>query len=575
MIREVIRASAKRRRPSFALATLIAAFAALGFAAPGALAAYEVTNVAAGPASDLAGANSDFSISFDLAGGQARDLVIHLPPGLVGNPLATTTCTEDQLNADNCPAASAVGTIANNVTILGAVPQTANGIIYNVVPHQGEPARFGFVLNAPPAAKIVLQSPASLRPSDLGLDTTLKNLPQNALVGGLPVPITINGVQLTLKGQVGKPAKGFLRNPTSCGTHTVAIDATDYADETGHGEDTFDTTNCAALPFDPQLSATIKRVGSVNDPVKLSTTISQTATEAGLQTATVILPAQVAANSSVLTKTCPEAAFQAGTCPADTIVGTARAESPLQAQALTGDVALVEPPGGLGGLPLLGVDLRGALALKLKGVISLEAGPPLRSKVTFDGLPDIPISAFTLTFRGGEGGLNSVFCNEPLPSELTFNSSFTSYSGAMTSPTAKAPIDCKAGGGKNGGGRGGKPTAKVKLRGTHSSEPRLKLKLKAGAGRIRSAKVVLPKSLALASGKTFKRGSKVKGARLKHGRRALRLKSNGAGAKRIKGSFSKGAVLAKGGRGSKGKAHFKIRVRDVDGKLTKLSVRAK
>ena len=88
-------------------------------------------------------------------------------------------------------AASRVGTISNDVAIAGLIPQTANGIIYNVVPRAGEPARFGFVLNAPPAKKIVLQSPASLRPTDFGLDTTLKNLPQTATVAGVPAPITI------------------------------------------------------------------------------------------------------------------------------------------------------------------------------------------------------------------------------------------------------------------------------------------------------------------------------------------------------------------------------------------------
>ena len=46
-----------------------------------------------------------------------KDLTIHLPPGLVGNPLATTTCTEDQLNANACPAASDVGDVSNNVTL--------------------------------------------------------------------------------------------------------------------------------------------------------------------------------------------------------------------------------------------------------------------------------------------------------------------------------------------------------------------------------------------------------------------------------------------------------------------------
>ena len=80
------------------------------------------------------------------------------------------------------------------------------------------------MLNAPPADKIVLQSPAALRPGDFGLDTILTNLPQNATVAGIPLPITINAVRLDLLGQVGSPPQGFLRNPTSCGTNTFSVD---------------------------------------------------------------------------------------------------------------------------------------------------------------------------------------------------------------------------------------------------------------------------------------------------------------------------------------------------------------
>src|SRR5690349_24450763 len=79
------------------LATLLACVVAL-FVAPAANAAFELTNVSATPASNNAGANSDFSISLDTPdASDMKDLTIHLPPGLVGNPLATTTCTEDQL----------------------------------------------------------------------------------------------------------------------------------------------------------------------------------------------------------------------------------------------------------------------------------------------------------------------------------------------------------------------------------------------------------------------------------------------------------------------------------------------
>ena len=118
----------------------VAALAMLAGAAPAANAAFGITNFSAQPASKAAGANSDLTVSFDVSDSAAglKDLTVHLPPGLVGNPLATPTCTEAKLKADNCPAASDVGDVINNVIVkplgLLPIPLTVNGQVYNVVP---------------------------------------------------------------------------------------------------------------------------------------------------------------------------------------------------------------------------------------------------------------------------------------------------------------------------------------------------------------------------------------------------------------------------------------------------------
>ena len=93
--------------------------AMLAAAAPAANAASGSRTSPRSPASKAAGANSDFSISFDVPDSAAgmKDLVIHLPPGLIGNPLAPPTCTEAKLKADNCPARSDVGDISNDVIV--------------------------------------------------------------------------------------------------------------------------------------------------------------------------------------------------------------------------------------------------------------------------------------------------------------------------------------------------------------------------------------------------------------------------------------------------------------------------
>jgi hypothetical protein len=567
-MRDPIRRGKRGRLGAFAFA---AAFAILAGAAPAANAAFGISSFSAAPANNDAGANSNLSISFDVQdpSAQIKDLIIHLPPGLVGNPLATPTCTEAKLNNDNCPAASKVGTISNTVNLIGVpLPVTASGNIYNVVPRKGEPARFGFVLTTPGniLPPIILQSPASLRQSDFGLDTTLDDIPNK--VSGLSIDIT--NVQLTLKGKVGSPAKGFLRNPTSCGPHTVGIDADAYDSQSATASTTFNTDKCNALPFSPEFSARIKQLNADPlNPVELSTTIAQTIKEAGLRKAVVTLPTEVIGNSGALSIRCSIADFDAGSCADDTVVGDAVAASPLQAKPLTGKVYLVEPA-TVSPFPDLGIDLKGGLALKVKGTLSATSvNGGIQIFVTFDGLPDIPLSEFTLTFSGGPGGLNLVSRSPCEPPPFTFNADFLGHSGQTLNTDVNPTTKCA------GSGGGKRPRAAVKLGKLKHGNPRVALRLKAGAAELRKTKVSLPKGLKVGPKRKFKRGTKVSGASIRGKGRKLRVKAKGGGADRIKVKLSKGAIVAKHGVKAKRLKPFKLKIRDADGKLTKLAVSAR
>ena len=562
------------------------AVAALLCFAPAADAAFELTNVSAVPADNNAGANSDFAISLDTPdASDMKDLTIHLPPGLVGNPLATTTCTEDQLNADACPPASDVGDVSNDVTL--RVPplnipmdQTVSGDLFNVVPRTGEPARFGIVLDSSPIPglpggvfpKIILQSGAQLRPSDLGLDSILTDLPRTATILGQTAAVHINSTSLTLSGQVGNPPKGFIRLPTTCRTHTVGFDAVNYDGVAASASTTFDTVNCGALPFTPEFSARIQQ-GAIGEGIEVSTTISQGIEEAGLQRAQVTLPKDVTGDTTALAIQCTDADFQAGACPPNTIVGSASATSPLQAQPLSGTVALVDTPAS--NFPDLGIDLRGALALKLKGVIALTND--IRSQVTFDGLPDIPISDFTLTFAGGPGALNFAVRDLCQPPPLVFDASFLSHSGASATVNPTAAVTCSGGSGGGGGGGNGnvkKPKARIKVGGESTDRPSLSMRITAGSEKLRSAVVKLPKELGFAGGKAFDQGATVAKVKVRHTKRTLKLTSRKA-VERFTAKFAKGAVRAGKGLSPQSKLTFRLKVRDAEGKTTRLRVRAK
>src|SRR3954469_17400173 len=121
-------------RRAYVLAALIA-LALLAIAAPTAGAAFSVDTFSAAPVDPRAAAHSDFTVAFDLPGDEKiKDLDLELPPGLVGNPNAASRCTAAQFGADNCPAASEVGTttIGATATVVIGIPITANGTIYNL-----------------------------------------------------------------------------------------------------------------------------------------------------------------------------------------------------------------------------------------------------------------------------------------------------------------------------------------------------------------------------------------------------------------------------------------------------------
>lgn len=129
----------------------LAAAAALLVLPTSAQANLDLAGSHAEPADLQAGAHSDFNIHVQFGSEDVKDLTISLPPGEVGNPLATPQlCDPGQL--PNCPANTAVGTVSSSVTIASLLRQTITGTVYNVTPQTGEPARFGIVLNASPIA---------------------------------------------------------------------------------------------------------------------------------------------------------------------------------------------------------------------------------------------------------------------------------------------------------------------------------------------------------------------------------------------------------------------------------------
>jgi hypothetical protein len=483
------------------------------------------------------------SFSSSPASDDARDVTVRLPPGLAGDPHAATRCSAGAFAADTCAASSKVGAVAvqTQVDALG-VTTAAPGDVYNLPPAGGEPARLGLIVRPPPVAlvtfsKIRLEAPVKVGPeTGYGLETTFANQPRTANSSIGPLAIRIAGINLTLFGRVG--SKAFITNPSSCRPVTALARVTSY-DSAAVGTRTapYRATGCAGVPFSPKLTGTVGRKGANgnDDLVPLTTVIALPAGNAALRVARVILPSGVTPNLPALNGACPAALLAQARCPAASRIGSAKGVSPLLDRPLTGPVYLVAS-GGL--LPKLVVQLSGQVSVTLEGALALANG---RSQTTFTGSPDLPLSRFELSIKGGPGGLLKATGNLCKSSTKTVvDASLTAYSDRVR--TLKSSLD-------RGGCKPPKPRATATLK-----KGVLVLRIRAGdTTRLRRLRAVLPRSLtvparrlkARAAKRLSRKSVKLRGRTLRvtlprKGARALRLVARGV---LLKGGASRRLAL--------------------------------
>ncbi len=319
-----------------------------------------------------------------------------LPAGLVGNLAlkGLTKCSLAAAAANQCPASSRLGSVAA-VAGSGSEPPTLPGNVYLTAPKaKGDPAALS------------VSVPAKLGPVDAGTVNVGARL-QLRSDGGLnvtsdPIPALQQGIPLALRQlRIQIDRKGFMRNPTSCGTKPL----TGSFDGLGGGNATASTTltfsDCGKLPFHPRFRATLgaKHATGAGSHPPLSTVLTQRPGEAGLGRVRVVLPTAISTNLRAVNAACQPAAFAAGTCSSKARVGTARATSPLVSSALTGNAYLVST--GTGKLPKVAVALHGPLSFELDGIVTIGKGSNVTT--TF-APPDLPVTRFSLTFHGGHLG---------------------------------------------------------------------------------------------------------------------------------------------------------------------------
>ncbi len=516
------------------LTGILVAIGVLLCAPAAALADISSATVSVTPSTTAAGAHPDVTVDekFTYSGSDSvKDTTLHFPPGLIGNPLATPLCPQANFQADTCPANTQVGTTSVTATVFGLLPTVSDGKIYNLVPSGNEPALLGIVV-APLgglAGKIFLTSVISLRTAtDFGIDSAVRDMPNST--SGLPT--TINEVSLTLNGLVG--GQPFMTNATSCKPATTVLDADSYTSSTASASSTFTPTACDQLRFAPHIAASMGAPGATGKAahVPFTATISQGGGESGQSSAAVTLPAGLGASIAGATVLCPLAQFAVDTCPAGSRVGTATISTPLLADPVSGPV--YEVPGGTG-LPGVAVSFGGKIPFKLIGKVAIAAGGRVQN--VFNGLPDVPLSTFTLAIDGGPHGILQAADDLCAGPQRTVDGTFAGQSGARASVSAPVTVV------------GCAPSATAAGRGFRGKRPRLSVTVLSarGGALLKSVSIKLPSDLKVASrsrGISVQSAAALPRSAWQLSKKVLSLSLGRSGSSRISATLSGGSIRA-------------------------------
>ncbi len=115
----------------------------------------------------------------------------------------------------------------------------------------------------------------------------------------------------------------------------------------------------------------------------------------------VTLPHSEFLDNAHIKSPCTRVQFSANQCPPGSLLGFAKAETPLLEKPLEGPVYL-RANGGERKLPDIVAQLKGQIDINLVGFVESVHG---QLRTTFNTVPDAPVSRFILDLDGGNKGL--------------------------------------------------------------------------------------------------------------------------------------------------------------------------
>ena len=313
------------------------------------------------------------------------------------------TGTEEQ-RSPSCPGSARIGRTLAGYGVGGTLAY-APGNLYLAGPYHGAPL------------SVVAIDSALIGPFDLGVVAVraairIERRSAQAQIdaqGTDPIPHILAGIPLHLadiRVYVDRP--DFTLNPTSCDQSQVLSRLTGAgADLFSSGDDSAATSTqryqllgCRTLGFRPALALRLRGSTKHGGYPSLRATYAPRPTGANLSAVSVTLPPSVFLAQEHIKGVCTRVQYAQDNCPAGSIYGHARAITPLMDEALEGPVYLRSSRSAV---PDLVARLRGhGIEIEVPGRIDSSRGG---IRANFEGLPDAPVSKFTMTLPGGKRGL--------------------------------------------------------------------------------------------------------------------------------------------------------------------------
>ena len=346
------------------------------------------------------------------------------------------------------------------------------------------------VINGPGGRPVSMYLVAAPKPSDIaGVETTIEGA--STVVGELTLGTSPEiGLDLSYSNLApGTTEFQFTLNsprlPTTCSPESVTVGAQSWQGSSGIATAPLTVTGCGSLPYSPTVAATVTR-----EPVNSGAVLVTTFTEPAGDSATSAL--QFAIPSGLKINRVLQPCFQEKPCT----VGTVSANSPLLPSPALSNGTLT-----LGGtLGSSASSELSQLSAPVTGVVlSMSFPPPYAFTLTapvdfsehtikFSGMPDIPLTALSLTFTGPPAGPAFATSCEPGTIAATLTpqdgNPVSKLTGAVTN------IGCPP-------RRVGKPSAAGSLTGLAAGRPKLRLRATHGANapNIASLSIELPAGL--------------------------------------------------------------------------------